>query len=113
MFDIQIEGFVIYNPQTKLFSRGGFSRLKLWSKRAKIWGTLGHVKNHLNMFVYREYNYVDGKQYCKLHIGSEYDGCLVLHYIGPDVVIAAKCKDLLREAAERTSERYGYEIVKD
>lgn len=43
----KLEGYVIWNQKTGLFSSGG-SCPKLRNK-GKIWRTLGHVKNHLHV----------------------------------------------------------------
>ena len=108
---MKYEGYVIFNPQTQMFAKGGYSTINRWSKRPKIWRNIGHVKNHLAMYVNRAYNYVDGRQYCKLHISSIYDGCEVVD-INTDQTVA-KCEDILRLCAEKMADRYGYEIVKD
>lgn len=49
----KIEGFVIYNPVTDLYSKGG--QYPKWSKKPKIWTNIGHVKLHLNQLIYPLY----------------------------------------------------------
>ena len=47
--DLNIEGYVIRNPETGLYSSGG-SHL-LWKKKPKIWSAPGHLSNHLNLYL--------------------------------------------------------------
>ena len=44
-----VKGFVIYNPKTQLFSRGGYG--PRWSKTPKIWSNIGHMKNHIGVAI--------------------------------------------------------------
>lgn len=61
MIDIplpEIKGFMIYNPKTGLFSKGG-QPSPIWSKHGKIWKNIGHLKNHLNgCLVAVDYDYI-------------------------------------------------------
>lgn len=41
----ELKGFVIYNPALAMFSTGGTK--PKWKKHGKIWGNIGHLKNHL------------------------------------------------------------------
>lgn len=41
--------YVIFDPNTGLYSKGG--SYKVWRKKPKVWANIGHLKNHLNMFL--------------------------------------------------------------
>lgn len=44
-------GYKIRNKKTGLFSKGGHAYGDLnFDETGKIWKTIGHVKNHLNMY---------------------------------------------------------------
>ena len=53
----KLEGYVIYNPANGLFSGGGMNcgSWSNWRKNPKIWKKIGHLKSHLNQFVYEDY----------------------------------------------------------
>ena len=53
MPQLKFEGYVIYNPNTKLYSGGGTSTN--WKKRPKIWTGRAHLSNHLNQFFCNRY----------------------------------------------------------
>jgi len=54
----KFEGFVLYDPVTQLFSRGGDPNQ--WGKKPKIWRSVGHMKNSFNgEAVQRHYIYND------------------------------------------------------
>lgn len=49
------ESFTAYkirSKETGMFSRGGDSRV--WTKKGKTWSTIGHLKNHLAMFISKD-----------------------------------------------------------
>ncbi len=50
---LKMEGYVIVDPATGLFSSGGMS--PKFKKRGKVWANIGHLKNHLAQFVYQYY----------------------------------------------------------
>lgn len=50
-----LKGYIIYDKETKLFSRGG-SGPKWRTKNPKIWSNIGHLKNHLRMFITRQWD---------------------------------------------------------
>lgn len=43
--------YKIRNKETGLFSKGGNYGQDIWTKEVKSWSNIGHVKNHLNLFV--------------------------------------------------------------
>lgn len=43
------KGYIIYDPETGLYSRGG--DFNGWKKNPKIWANIGHLKNHFNLFI--------------------------------------------------------------
>jgi hypothetical protein len=49
----KLEGYVIYNPETQLFSSGGMHIL--WKKKGKIWATIGNLKNHIRLHMRCQY----------------------------------------------------------
>jgi hypothetical protein len=42
----------IRNKETGEFSKGGSSTWNIWTKGGKTWTNIGHVKSHLNTWVY-------------------------------------------------------------
>ncbi len=50
---LKMEGYVIADPVTGLFSGGGMD--SIMKKRGKVWANIGHLKNHLAQFVYQYY----------------------------------------------------------
>jgi hypothetical protein len=78
----ELKGFVIFNPDNDLFSGGG--QYPPWRKKPKIWGNIGHVKNHLLVALdhgaYRDSYSTskscvnDKKEY---RISNRYLGCIV------------------------------------
>lgn len=56
-FKHQPTGFVIYNEDDGTFSSGGipWRDCSIFTKTPKIWKTLGHVKNHLNLHIGTDY----------------------------------------------------------
>ena len=51
---LKMEGYVIADPATGLFSTGGTN--PKFKKKGKIWSTLGHLKNHLAQFMEKYYS---------------------------------------------------------
>ena len=68
----RMEGYVIYNPDTGLFSAGGTG--PTWRKKPKIWSGLGPLKNHLQLFVNSYGRYAEKK----ILIQGVYKGCICL-----------------------------------
>lgn len=75
-------GYAIYRPADGLWSKGGTA--PAWKKAPKIWSNIGHMKNHLNLFVGT--HYVSASTKCS-SFGSDvghfvisriYDGCHVI-----------------------------------
>lgn len=67
--------FKIRNKETGQFSKGG--TYSVWSRTGKAWGNIGHVKNHLNQFIYNgklrpDYPYHNAEI---VEVEIDYDGC--------------------------------------
>lgn len=43
--------YKIRNKETGKFSKGGSSSYNIWTKEGKSWSSLGHLKNHLHLFI--------------------------------------------------------------
>jgi hypothetical protein len=65
----ELKGYVIYEPKTGTYSRGGRSG---WGKTPKIWTSLRNLKLHLQMFV-SEWSY-----HKKIYLSSRYKDCVVV-----------------------------------
>lgn len=52
----KLEGYVIYDPTTGLFSSGGMPGKMHWRKKPKIWTGIGPLKNHLRQFKWHDYD---------------------------------------------------------
>lgn len=48
---LKFEGYIIYNPATNLYSRGGAYESGLWGKRPKFWIGMGPLKSHISMII--------------------------------------------------------------
>lgn len=48
---LPITGYCIYLPSKDLYSRGGWYIKTGKSKNAKIWSSLGHLRNHLSQHI--------------------------------------------------------------
>jgi hypothetical protein len=66
-----IVGYGIFDPTQGKWSQGGASRLP-FKNTPKVWHQLGHLKNHLNMFVTVSYSEE------RINISSYYRGCEVI-----------------------------------
>lgn len=104
----KLEGYVIYNPATGMYSKGG--TYGIWAKKPKIWSDAAHVKAHLAMYVNRDYTYLsNGKDFkCRMKISTHYKDCVVLNLV--DNTEPFKIYDYMREKAEKEANRYGYEV---
>jgi hypothetical protein len=69
------KGFVIHNPKTGLYSRGGWNVQDIWSLTPKIWETFGDVKTHIKFVLDAGFNFVD--ETCYVH--RIYIGCKVIN----------------------------------
>lgn len=70
--------FKIRHRETGLFSKGGSSDWKIWTKEGKSWSNVGHVKNHLHMFLDYDGNKRDGFPYDNaelIEVEINYDVC--------------------------------------
>lgn len=72
----KLEGYVIYNPEKELFSSGGTN--PKWQKKPKIWGNLGHLKNHLHMAIGPHPAYYEDKV---RKVCTVYKGCVVINIV--------------------------------
>jgi hypothetical protein len=76
-FPIVLKGYAIFNPSTGLWSRGGVD--PKWGKNPKIWSNVGHLKNHLNQFVHRQYpDRWNDLQKSRFKIRNSYRGCQLI-----------------------------------
>lgn len=99
------EGYVIYNPSTGLYSKGGTAGV--FATRPKIWSSVGAVKNHLALFVNRRYEQVFTpmrEQKCSVIISAHYKGCNVVNLV--DGTEPFKIHDYMREKAEKDVKSY-------
>jgi hypothetical protein len=70
----KLQGYVIYNPATEKFSKGGYG--PKWGNTPKIWTNIGHLKNHLNYAACRYgYGHNENSVIVMKYI---YQGCVVL-----------------------------------
>jgi hypothetical protein len=72
--------FVIYDPKTEKYSRGGMT--PSWSKKPKMWSGWGPLKNHLSMFIQVEYvgkesSYLERKKKYVLTRYYPYTDCMI------------------------------------
>ena len=65
------KSWAIYNPHTKMWSRGGTN--PKWGKNPKAWG-LGPLKNHLALFVNVRYNNEQA-----VIVDNPYKSCLLVN----------------------------------
>lgn len=86
LFPRALKGWAIFNPKTGLWSKGGTG--PEWRKSPKIWANMGHLKNHLNLFIHTHYanRYRSarldppghGGDVSHFVISRIYDGCIVV-----------------------------------
>jgi len=93
-----LEGYVIYNPATSLYSRGGVRGE--WSKKPKIWSSIGHLKNHLSLYIITDFD----KNNSYFVVTDHYKDCIVVNII--DGSEPFKIHDYLLEKAEQSAKRY-------
>lgn len=76
-FPIILKGYAIFNPTTGLWSKGGY---KGWSKNPKIWSNIGHLKNHLLLFIHVQYTHDRNLKLerNRFFISNHYRGCQVI-----------------------------------
>jgi hypothetical protein len=101
----KLEGYVIYNHFTGLYSKGG--TVGLFATRPKIWSSVGAVKSHLALHINRHYEYdftPEHKQKCSVIISKHYKGCVVLNLV--DGTEPFKIHDYMREKAEKDIKSY-------
>ena len=78
----KLEGYVIYNPSTGLYSKGG--TMGVFATRPKIWSSVGALKNHLALYINRHYENVftpERSQKCSIIISKHYKGCNVINLV--------------------------------
>ncbi len=76
-FPIILKGYAIFNPATGLWSKGGTG--PRWAKNPKIWSNIGHVKNHLLLFVNRQYpDRWNNLAKSRFKISNTYRGCQLI-----------------------------------
>lgn len=102
----KLEGYVIYNPTTGLYSKGG--SYGVWSKRPKIWSSIGAVKNHLVQYVSRDYTNYEATGKATLIITNHYKGAVVLNVA--DGSEPFNIHDYMKKHAETKSKYYGDDI---
>lgn len=73
----KMEGYVIYNPATGVFSSGGVT--PRWGPRPKIWSSIGALKNHIGLFIPGKYWPGGGPSEIKMSPARwPYAGCVIL-----------------------------------
>ena len=103
---IVIKGFGIYNPGTKLWSRGGAD--PRWGKSPKVWSGIGPLKLHLQQFIYSNYKQKE------FEVRHQYKGCVVYNVLTGYPVEGFEIYNYLTHVCEtRKTEKYyaNYEIV--
>ena len=90
--------FVIYDPKTEKYSRGGMT--PSWSKKPKMWSGWGPLKNHLAMFITIEYiggwsKFVDRKKKYGLARYNPYEDCMIYDIVTNSYI--CRVKDLYNE----------------
>lgn len=105
---LKIEGYCICNPKTGLYSKGGYS--PKWKKKPKIWSNIGHLKNHLNMFVNMDYTNN------LIIIRNVYEDCFVYDLVTQEPHTSFNIKEFLLDVAKRQQIEYNgryihYKIV--
>lgn len=108
----KMEGFVIYNPATGLFSKGGTNGT--WAKRPKIYTSLGHLKSHLTQFVNTQYRWGEqGRLSARIVVSGHYKGCQVLNVTdGSDALdIHTYMMDFAKRERNRHHNPSVYQIV--
>jgi hypothetical protein len=110
----KLEGYVIYNPSTGLYSKGG--TVGVFATRPKIWSSVGAVKNHLALFVNRRYDQVftpERSQRCSVIISAHYKGFHVINLV--DSTEPFRIYDYMKEKAEKDVKSYSryttYDLV--
>jgi hypothetical protein len=99
----KLEGYVIYNPDTGMYSKGG--SYGVFSPRPKIWSSIGAVKNHLALYINRHYHKLESS----VVISTHYKGCVVLNLV--DGTEPFKIHDYMKDKAEREAHYYGYKLI--
>jgi hypothetical protein len=69
--------YKIRNKKTGLFSKGGSDGRDIWTKEGKSWSSLGHLKNHIALFIHGnkkagDYPYEDAEI---IEIEVNYNNC--------------------------------------
>lgn len=118
---VKLEGFVIYNRSTQMYSRGGVNKRKLWSKKPKVWQNIGHVKNHLWMFITRRYvwewqhssngggiSHNTPPSNHHIDVDKVYNDSVVVNVATGDVVF--ECLTYLRQIAKDEAQTCGYSL---
>lgn len=90
-FPLKFEGYVILDPRTGQYSRGGTA--PDWGKRPKVWSGIGPLKNHLNQFVHQTYGQTD-----KIVVRSTYNGCIIINALTGDSLDWSPHKYILEKA---------------
>lgn len=97
-------GYAIYNPKTDKWSRGG-SRPTKWGKTPKIWSHIGHLKNHIRLYLGWQYAYRwnEGKpdNFEAYIIHRDYDGCMIIDVATGEELKDFTIHDYLLDAAKR------------
>ena len=95
--------YAIYDPVKNRWSRGGWG--PKWHKKSPKTWTMGHLKNHLAMFVHGDYV---KKQ---IVIRNSYDGCKIVDVTTGLEYTGMTIKDyLLKKAIEEANHRPGYKV---
>lgn len=100
----KLEGYVIHDPFTGMYSKGG--TYGVFAPRPKIWSSVGAVKNHLALYINHRYT---PDRNSEIIISKHYLGCVVLNLV--DGTEPFKIYDYMKDKAEREAKRYGYTVV--
>ena len=104
----KLEGYVIFDPESGLFSRGRMCGYGKWQKKGKIWSSMRAVHCHLAQYIFEQYSY----EYLNFKIKdisyiNKYDKkeAYVVDLTNGDVV--ASVKDIIDELIAKRKKKRG------
>lgn len=100
--------YKIRDKETGLFSKGGSSHWNIWTKVGKSWSNIGHIKNHLHMFIDHDGVKNQGYPYSNaeiIEVEINYDNCF--HYdVGELFDVMAEDKAKQEEIYHKQQEKW-------
>lgn len=107
--------YVIYDPNRDQYSRGGDG--PNWSKKPKVWTTMGNLKNHLAMFIAIESLHVKDLNFYKhtyhIHRGNPYNvDCVVYDIVNKtQVATVHELFNQLIAARKKADEKHQKKVI--